>query len=299
MRILSRSAEKLREDGAVDFLGTAFKYAGQKLERTTSHQRKQKIIESYSDEQKYLNIGGGTFLKDHWRVLDYYSDWYDYDSDFIDFNVDLEERRQWPIDSNDYQIVYSSHTLEHLTDKTVKHTLSESYRILEPGGIIRINVPDVDLAINKYEKRDLEWFENVWLENYSNSIYYVDEKSPEFELEFYLLSFFATYLSRIRHQETDFQQVRDDWRSKSKKEFLQKYSGKIRDDWQSQYPGWHRNWFTGDRVESLLQEAGFEEIQESGCRQSVANELCTSHFDKRPHISLFIEAQKPYSSDEQ
>jgi len=251
------------------------------------------VIENYSSDRKYLNIGGGDFLKEDWRVLDYYTDWYDYASVFIDYDINLEKKNQWPIDTGDFDLVYSSHTLEHLTDSAVEHTLREAYRILSPGGTIRINVPDLSIAIRAYEENSIEWFENVWLENYTDSVYFAENKCPGYELEFYLLSFFATYLARVRHTETNFQRVREDWKEKGVETFLDTYSNMIRDEWQAEYPGWHRNWFTPDRLKRLLSSVGFTNTIETDCRQSRIPEMCTSEFDKRPHISVFVEAEKP------
>jgi len=288
--LTDQAMEVYREEGIRNLVGRSIRFAGDSIiEKTT----KEEVIENYSSDRKYLNIGGGDFLKEDWRVLDYYTDWYDYASVFIDYDINLEKKNQWPIDTGDFDLVYSSHTLEHLTDSAVEHTLREAYRILSPGGTIRINVPDLSIAIRAYEENSIEWFENVWLENYTDSVYFAENKCPGYELEFYLLSFFATYLARVRHTETNFQRVREDWKEKGVETFLDTYSNMIRDEWQAEYPGWHRNWFTPDRLKRLLSSVGFTNTIETDCRQSRIPEMCTSEFDKRPHISVFVEAEKP------
>jgi len=288
--LTDQAMEVYREEGIRNLVGRSIRFAGDSIiEKNT----KEEVIENYSSDRKYLNIGGGDFLKEDWRVLDYYTDWYDYASVFIDYDINLEKKNQWPIDTGDFDLVYSSHTLEHLTDSAVEHTLREAYRILSPGGTIRINVPDLSIAIRAYEENSIEWFENVWLENYTDSVYFAENKCPGYELEFYLLSFFATYLARVRSTETNFQRVREDWKEKGVETFLDTYSNMIRDEWQAEYPGWHRNWFTPDRLKRLLSSVGFTNTIETNCRQSRIPEMCTSEFDKRPHISVFVEAEKP------
>ena len=293
MSLTDRAIEIYKEEGFTNFIGRSLQFAGDKMINDRIEKEKETIIKNYEPNKKYLNIGGGNFLKQNWRVLDYYTDWYDYDPIFVDYNINLEKNVQWPIDSGDFNLVYSSHTLEHLTDSAVEHTLREAYRILSPGGTVRINVPDVGIAIRAYEDNSIEWFEEVWLEDYTDSVYFAENKCPGYELEFYLLSFFATYIARVQHLETNFQRVRKDWKENETEAFLNKYSSQIRDEWQADYPGWHRNWFTADRLKRELSNVGFTNMIETDCRQSRVPEMCTSEFDKRPHISVFIEAEKP------
>jgi len=293
MNLRKRATNILQKEGPVAFVGRSLQFAGSYLLEQSENKQKKDIIRSYSDDNRYLNVGGGDFLKENWRVLDYYSQWYDYDEIFVDFNIDLEDEKRWPIDSDSYELIYSSHTLEHLSDETVGRTLEESLRILKSGGKIRINVPDIDIPLYHYEEGNKEWFEDVWLENYVDDIYFARDKCEGYDLEFYLLSFFATYLARIRYEETDFGEVRQDYEEMEKNEFLNKYSSRIRDEWQREYPGWHRNWFTTDRLRRLIRSMGFKEIRVTNCRRSRIPEMCTTEFDKRPHMSLFIEATKP------
>lgn len=291
-QLSNRAVDVYRERGLTELIGRSFRFVGENL-LAMSANPKEEIIENYSEDEKYLNVGGGDFLRKNWRVLDYYTDWYDYDPIFIDYDVNLEDQNRWPIETESYDLVYTSHTLEHLTDSTVEHTLEEAYRILSPGGTIRINVPDLDVACRAYDEGRIEWFEDVWLENYTDSVYYAEDKCPGYELEFYLLSFFATYLARSRYREIDFQQVRDDWQRLETEAYFEKYSNKIRDEWQAENPGWHRNWFTAERLEQELSNAGFTNIAETDCRQSRVPEMCTTGFDTRPHISVYVEAEKP------
>jgi predicted SAM-dependent methyltransferase len=64
------------------------------------------------------------------------------------FIYDLRKKFPWQDDSVD--VVYSSHTLEHLSKTEGQHFLRECHRVLKPNGIIRIIVPDLRVIINKY-----------------------------------------------------------------------------------------------------------------------------------------------------
>jgi SAM-dependent methyltransferase len=62
---------------------------------------------------------------------------------------DLRRPLPWPGDS--VAVVYSSHTLEHLSRQDGLQLLKESARILRQGGIIRIVVPDLGHFIAEYQ----------------------------------------------------------------------------------------------------------------------------------------------------
>ena len=53
--------------------------------------------------------------------------------------------------SNFADLLYASHLLEHVSHKHALATLHEWVRILKPGGILRIAVPDFDALIHVYQ----------------------------------------------------------------------------------------------------------------------------------------------------
>ncbi|WP_214036016.1 hypothetical protein, partial [Methanospirillum sp.] len=63
---------------------------------------------------------------------------------------------------------------------------------------------------------------------------------------------------------------------------------------QSQNPGYHINWFTYEKIENMLKNAGFSLVYQSGWGQSLNPVLqFTSTFDiTHPKISLYVEAIK-------
>ena len=55
-----------------------------------------------------------------------------------------------PVPDESLEVVYSSHVLEHLDPFDTDRFLREIYRSLEPGGIIRLAVPDLKRRIESY-----------------------------------------------------------------------------------------------------------------------------------------------------
>lgn len=55
-----------------------------------------------------------------------------------------------PLKSESCEVVYSSHMLEHLDRNGANKFLKEAYRVLRPGGIIRIAAPDIKKQIAQY-----------------------------------------------------------------------------------------------------------------------------------------------------
>lgn len=47
-------------------------------------------------------------------------------------------------------VIYSSHMLEHLDRREAGQFLTEAHRVLRPGGILRIAVPDLRMLVERY-----------------------------------------------------------------------------------------------------------------------------------------------------
>ena len=58
--------------------------------------------------------------------------------DGVDVVYDLE-KFPWPFKDNEFDLIISNHTLEHLSN--LVKTMEEIYRVGKPGAIIKVNVP--------------------------------------------------------------------------------------------------------------------------------------------------------------
>jgi predicted SAM-dependent methyltransferase len=88
-----------------------------------------------------LQFGCGPKAKPGWLNVDL----------FGNPDVRLDLRRPMPFADGFAAQVYSEHFLEHLDYPwTVRHFLAECSRLLEPGGRIRIGVPDAEHPLKNY-----------------------------------------------------------------------------------------------------------------------------------------------------
>jgi len=63
-----------------------------------------------------------------------------------------------PFQDNSIKVIYSSHMIEHIFDESAQVLFNEIYRILEKGSRFRFVCPDLDKAIDAYQKEDLFFF---------------------------------------------------------------------------------------------------------------------------------------------
>ncbi len=66
----------------------------------------------------------------------------------------LDVARRFRFDADTFDCAYTSHMLEHLYPDVAEHCLREVHRVLRPGGIVRIAVPDLDQLVASYDPAD-------------------------------------------------------------------------------------------------------------------------------------------------
>ena len=93
---------------------------------------------------KYINLGCGKVFVDS-------SDWWN-----LDFAPATHAVRQanllgrLPVANETASIVYSSHFLEHVPRSMVPSLLKECLRVMKPGGVLRLVVPDLENLAREY-----------------------------------------------------------------------------------------------------------------------------------------------------
>jgi len=74
----------------------------------------------------------------------------------IDTVADIRCGLPFPDDYFDY--IVSIHVLPELAYPELGPALAELRRVLKPGGILRLSLPDLDLAIDAYQNKDIDYF---------------------------------------------------------------------------------------------------------------------------------------------
>ncbi len=95
-------------------------------------------------ESRMINIGCGAVHHPEWINLDVHS------TDPHVLNVDISGGLPFP--SGFAAACYSSHVLEHFDVDGARHLVTECFRVLRRGGVIRLVVPDLEMLAREYLK---------------------------------------------------------------------------------------------------------------------------------------------------
>jgi SAM-dependent methyltransferase len=75
----------------------------------------------------------------------------------VDMNPELSKGvkyvnllNEFPFSEGEFQVVYHSQVLEHFPKENALAFMNECYKILQPGGIIRVVVPDLEFLCTRY-----------------------------------------------------------------------------------------------------------------------------------------------------
>ena len=89
----------------------------------------------------------------------FHADWVNVDLMPVDKAVQsCDISKGLPFDDGQFDAVYHSHVLEHLEPDAGRDLLTECLRVLKPGGVVRIVVPDLEQIASLYlQKHQQAW----------------------------------------------------------------------------------------------------------------------------------------------
>ena len=200
----------------------------------------------------------------------------------VDVNFDLSKELPLPFVNNRFKAIYTSHCMEHLTVSQVKHIFKESQRILDFGGIFRVIVPSIDLYFDKYDGKDLSFFN--WIRN--KSIYRHDSW-----LRFIVREFAGPVVDDFEDQE-----LVENYKKQGREKFIQtlnQLSNNCRDE-NKNIPDIHKSAWNFNTMRELLLESGFSHVKKSQRHKSEFRifRKKSIYDNTRPNISLYVEAFK-------
>jgi len=283
-----------------------FNNLGYEIRRLQKIQQESLYSDHYQEEsiesRRFYNIGAGGFSHPYWTNVDYDSEWYASNraETLRGIEYDLLSLAPLPIDSESAEVVYSSHTVEHINNIAAQNMFSETFRILKTNGYFRITTPNIDLEYRAYRENDRHFF--YWIDTYSipknrNRVNY-NIPLNKASIEQVFLAHFATSVSTL-HSDGVQQRIDDD-------ELNSIFSEMIYEDaldycvsicpvqTQKKYPGNHMNWWNFKKMSTMLKKAGFTKIHLSGFGQSFCPILrdITLFDNTHPKLSLYVEAIK-------
>jgi predicted SAM-dependent methyltransferase len=80
----------------------------------------------------------------------------------------LDVRNGIPFRDNSVASIYTTHMLEHFFPDELQRLLADCYRVLRPGGGMRIIVPSLQTAIEAYNRQQIEWFNDKFPRHYDS-----------------------------------------------------------------------------------------------------------------------------------
>jgi len=93
---------------------------------------------------KYLNLGCGKRYHKEWTNIDFVKT----GDGVIAHNL----LKGIPFEDEQFEVVYHSHVLEHFSKEDAIKFIKQCHRVLQPNGIIRIAVPDLEQIVRQYLK---------------------------------------------------------------------------------------------------------------------------------------------------
>jgi len=109
-----------------------------------------KVMTIKNKQHLKLHVGCGPFPKPGWVNIDQCRE--------ADLRLDL--RHRFPFYDNSVEMVYSEHVFEHMTYPHESfHFLHESLRVLKPGGVFSMGIPDSEWAVKAYVNGDTRYYE--------------------------------------------------------------------------------------------------------------------------------------------
>jgi predicted SAM-dependent methyltransferase len=108
-----------------------------------------------------LQLGAGPNVLRGWLNTDVFPDLYPAHRAEVVF---LDATRRFPFRDESFDYVFSEHQIEHVPEPAGRQMLAECFRVLRPGGRIRLATPDLAQAVRLYaeplgerERRYVDW----------------------------------------------------------------------------------------------------------------------------------------------
>lgn len=240
------------------------------------------------EDRLFCNVGAGRWRHPFWINIDHASDWYSSFADYIDIDHDLTQRKPIPIPDASAYLFYTSHTIEHIRDEDAAFLFQDIFRALRPGGVVRITCPNAEL----YYRALMTGLGEL------RTLCCLDDKVDYSDQQLFL-SGIASQLSNI-YEQSDATKLSDEEvdeiLARSDMEVaMDEIISRCKTDLMGKFAGHHINWWTTNKLRSMLTQAGFDPVVPSAYLQSIVTVMQDArYFDQtHPNISLYMDAVRP------
>jgi len=171
-------------------------------------------------------------------------------------------KKKLPFKNNSVDFIYTSHFLEHFKKFEAEKIVKDCFRVLKPGGAIRITVPDLEIIACKYIEKDIKYFQKIFsLMNFNEM---ATEKNEDFLLGDVLVdNFYPAFYKK---------------ETKGIGKLLNKF---VRPHfWMYDY----------NSLKNLLEKSGFSSVEKLGYKKGIVPDL--EVLDVFPEMTLYVEAKK-------
>ena len=110
----------------------------------------QGLITQYLDNsttEKKLQLGCGRNWLEGWLNSDYFPR----NSDILQLDVTVA----LPFENDTFDYIFSEHVIEHISYPEGAYMLEECFRVLKPGGVLRVGTPDLAFLVSLYREDEV------------------------------------------------------------------------------------------------------------------------------------------------
>jgi predicted SAM-dependent methyltransferase len=116
-----------------------------------STRAKERALQKMNDVK--LHFGCGPRILPGWVNIDGWN--------FPGIDIATDLRQPLPVGDAKCRLIFTEHVFEHIDADYRMPVLREFFRILQPGGTLRIVVPDCEKFVDAYVRHDTAWFQTV------------------------------------------------------------------------------------------------------------------------------------------
>lgn len=235
-----------------------------------------------------LNVGAGEYHLPGFISLDYISEYY-HGSKPANKHLVHYDIRSDPLPYADGTVdnIYASHVIEHVESEHVERFIHEAFRVLKPGGVLRVVCPDAwylyqvssfDNDFWSWRRHQFEHDPRYLVEGQATPSDFLTRELASVKMRHYVHAG-ETTMPAFDVSERDYDAL------------LMEFKSGL--EFNPDLPGEHINGWDFKRLQPIGRDAGFEHVLESKHRGSVSAAMQGPDMDRtQPQMSLYVEMVK-------